>query len=171
MSGRDLNTFNTSYKAEDVGKSAENVTETLQTGDIEPHWSVEQIIPKSPCWILHVLSCFKDMTEAALLVFIHLLFRVTAELLKKLSDTALSLSFLSSSCNLLVLICCLFVFTSVPFFAKKRFSAIPIAVSFLSSMQKSWHSGWKMVLAAQSTNRQNMKDCKLLLMPNAWSLI
>lgn len=42
---------------------------------------------------------------------------------------------------------------------------------FLASMQKNWHWGWKMVLAAPSTNQLNVKDCRPLLMPNAWSWI
>lgn len=37
MSGRDLHTFMTNYRAEDVGKSAEIGSETLLTCDIVAH--------------------------------------------------------------------------------------------------------------------------------------
>lgn len=37
MTGRDLNTFNTNYRAEDVGKSAQCGSETLLTFDIVAH--------------------------------------------------------------------------------------------------------------------------------------
>lgn len=43
MNARDLHTFITNYRAEDVGKSAETGSETLLTCDIVAHSSVEQI--------------------------------------------------------------------------------------------------------------------------------
>ena len=97
-------------------------------------------------------------------------------------------SFLNYPYNPLALSwCCSSAFTSISFFfaevSKKtllqtskvmRLSAIPMILiqpyHLLSSMQKKWHCGWKMVLAAQSTIQLTLKDCKLLLMPNARSL-
>lgn len=43
MSGRDLHTFITQYRAEDVGKSVGNGCETLLTCDIVALLSAEQI--------------------------------------------------------------------------------------------------------------------------------
>ncbi len=84
MSGRDLHTFITNHRAEDVGKSAETGSETLLACDIVAHWSVEQIWPEAP--MLNSPGPVKSLmllSEAALIVFIHLPLWVTAELLKK----------------------------------------------------------------------------------------
>ena len=200
MSGRDLQMFITSYRAEDVGKSAQNGFWNI--GDL---WHGVQLIPWTDAtWSPHVeFSRYCQVFDACQQQHCLCLFTCYSESQLNCSENCLTqlvcrhththtqththsfskLPIQSISSSLSVLLS----FTSVSFFAEvstktslqtlkvMSFSTIPVILiqpyHLLSSMQKNWHCGWKMVLAAQSTNQLNIKDYKPLLMPNARSLI
>lgn len=155
-----------------------------------PKWNVEQMSDrvKSLGWILQLLSSLWCFSEAVLPVFIHLPLLShswTTQKKKKSCTTHLAARRYpplfqitpsnSPSANILS-----FLFLYLPVSAQRfllqtlkvmRFPPTPsILVShhLLSSIQKNWQYGWKIVSAAQSIRRLIMKDYKPLLVPNAW---